>query len=182
MNLKDKETKLWVLISGIWFVTTFIASLSQLGKDYPIFANFWYIAIFLTIGVMLLMLYRGSMHKGKVNMQFYMVSIVWGIVWVVGFILAQYHTVAFKGKMPAFTIFGVHPSFAWIMIFYWILGTGVILLGFYFKSDLWLSQSQWDEFVESVTAPASSAVKTKKAAKKTTAKKKAKAKSKAKKK
>ncbi len=177
MNLKDIETRLWLIISSLWFVATLVASLSQLGG---MFSNFWFIALFIMIGIMLLMLYRGSMHKGKVNKQFYMITIVWGIVWAVGFIFAQYYAVKFKGQMPSFTIMGVHPSFAWIMICYWLVGTAVLLLGFYFKSDLWLNQKQWDEFLAAINPDAKAAPKVKKVAKKTAAKAKPKVKSKAK--
>ena len=50
--------------------------------------------------------------------------------------------------MPAFTVLGLHPSFAPVLLLYWIGGLLTLSLGFYLLQDEWLSQEDWEEFCQ----------------------------------
>lgn len=75
---------------------------------------------------------------------------VWAILWVLSFILSDYHGKLFTGTMPSFTILGFHPSFAWTVITYWIGGVLTLTLGFVLYKDLWLSDEDWNNFIKKI--------------------------------
>ena len=73
---------------------------------------------------------------------------VWAILFIVSFILCGYYADTFASVLPSFTVFGMHPSFAPVIIGYWLGGLLTISLGYYLLQDEWLSQKDWDEFCE----------------------------------
>lgn len=183
MNFKDKESTLIYIMGGLWFVILVLGLLATFVKS---LSGLWFPALFVMIILMVVMMIRGSLRKGMLEKSFLMLPIVaWAVIWCAGFILAHYYAVKYNNVMPVSTPLGLHPSFFWIFMLYWFVGTLVLLLGYYFKSDMWLTKKEWDDFVKAITvSPNSAAVKksASKTAKKTTAKSKAKTKSKAKKK
>ncbi len=60
---------------------------------------------------------------------------------------------AFAGQHPDFTILGFHPSFAAIVVLFWVIPTLLMGFGFEMVKDRWLSQERWDDFVRQVHEP-----------------------------
>lgn len=90
-------------------------------------------------------------NQGVLNKKFFTYPLmVWAILWVLSFILSDYHGKLFTGTMPSFTILGFHPSFAWTVITYWIGGVLTLTLGFVLYKDLWLSDEDWNNFIKKI--------------------------------
>ena len=77
----------------------------------------------------------------------------WIACWAAAFWLARYHADLFAGRAPDFTILGLHPSFAWTVLGYWIGGVLTLTVGFVVLRDDWLTEQEWAEFKRKV-APA----------------------------
>ena len=73
-------------------------------------------------------------------------------MWAAAFWLGQHFAQAFTGHPPDFTILGFHPSFAAIIVLFWVLPTLLMGFGFEAVKDRWLSRERWDEFVRQVHA------------------------------
>lgn len=142
MNLKGKETGLMILIAVLWVVITLCGWNGQ-----------WFIALISGVVLMMLHMMIGSAQGGKVDKKLLLFPIVsWLIVWTVGFVLTDYYAQMFLGQEPTFSILGFHPSFAFIIFFYWIGGVLTLNIGFIKYADRWLSKERWDAFVQKVDA------------------------------
>ena len=77
---------------------------------------------------------------------------VWGRPLFLLFYLAAgiLAAMAFAGRYPDFTILGFHPSFAAIIVLFWVVPTLLMGFGFVVVKDRWLSQQRWDDFVRDV--------------------------------
>ncbi len=96
----------------------------------------------------------GSSHKGRFDLRLVAFpSLVWIMMWAVAFWLGDHYAVAFAGQHPDFTILGFHPSFAAIVVLFWVVPTLLMGFGFVAVKDRWLSQERWDEFVRHVHEP-----------------------------
>ena len=57
---------------------------------------------------------------------------------------------AFADAYPSFTVLGFHPSFAAIILLFWLLPTLLMGFGFEWVKDRWLSSGQWEEYLHRV--------------------------------
>jgi len=71
-------------------------------------------------------------------------------MWAVAFGLGTHYAEIFAGRPPDFTILGFHPSFAAIIVFFWVVPTLLMGFGFEAVKDRWLSQQRWDDFVRRI--------------------------------
>jgi hypothetical protein len=132
------ETVLMVASSVLWLA---IVGLGATGR--------WFPALFVLLGLMLVYGMLGTARGGRFELKLVAFPILaWLLFWAVSFVLANHYLQAGPGQ----SMLGFHPSFAWIIIFYWIGGTLVMGLGFEAIKDRWLSQERWDEFVKQVAA------------------------------
>ena len=70
------------------------------------------------------------------------------MIWVASFIFAYWSTTG--DETPAFTILGMHPSFAAIVLGYFLAGVAALTGGFYLRRDRWFSDERWREFTAMV--------------------------------
>ena len=142
MTRKHKETILVLLTGILWLATTALA-----------WAGHWYPALFVLLMLIATYATLGVTHNGRTDLRLLVFpTLPWIALWGATFALAEYHANAFAGGPPDYSILGFHPSFAWIVLAYWIGGALVMTLGYYWKRDAWLSDERWDEFVRSVHA------------------------------
>ena len=138
--MRISATPVVVLIGVLWVVVTVMGMV-----------GFWFPALLLSIFLMAAHVVLGAAHKGRINASFFAHPILsWAGVWAISFVLANHFAIAFKGVEPSFTILGFHPSFAFIVFGFWIGGVATITLGFAFRTQLWMSDEQWDEFKTTV--------------------------------
>ena len=96
----------------------------------------------------------GSSKEGRPDWKLVIFpSLVWLIMWSGAFWLGDYYARAFAGGPPEFTVLGFHPSFAAIIILFWIVPTLLMGFGFEAVKDRWLSEERWDEFVRKIHEP-----------------------------
>lgn len=107
------------------------------------------------LGVILMLLYMimGIAKNGVVSKKFLTYPLlVWAVLWIVSFFLADYYAVKFAGMMPTFNIFGFHPSFAAIIFLYWIGGMLTLTIGFIVYKDDWMTENDWENFKTKIQA------------------------------
>ena len=140
IDLRGKETFLNVLLALLWVVITILGATGH------------YLAGMLT-GVVLMLIYMmlGASKNGKLNTSFFMYPLLsWAVLWILTFILSDYYSAVFAGKQPDFTILGLHPSFAWTVLTYWIGGMLTLGYGYMKLAKCWLSDEDWKAFKEKI--------------------------------
>jgi hypothetical protein len=140
MNIGKYRTHVVLAMTVLWVAITLCG---WFGK--------WYVGLFLSVLLMLLHMMLGAAQKGILSKKLLMYPfLTWGVVWSVGFYMAKMNSDAFMNIPPSYTILGFHPSFAWIVLCYWIGGVLTLTLGLVKYKDLWLSDTDWDAFITTV--------------------------------
>ena len=111
----------------------------------------WLTGLYLLLPLLLVYGVLGTSHKGSFDLRLVLFpTLVWLLCWAGAFWLGQYYAEAFAGRAPGFTVLGFHPSFAAIIVLFWIVPTLLMGFGFEAVKDRWLSQARWDEFLRRV--------------------------------
>ena len=114
-------------------------------------AGHWLAALYVLLVLLLSYSVLGALHDGVVDLRLVAFPTgVWLMMWAAAFALGDYFAEAFAGRAPDFTILGFHPSFAAIIVLFWIVPTLLMGFGFEAMKDRWLSQERWDDFVRRV--------------------------------
>ncbi len=142
MVIKGKQTSIILLIAALWIVVTGCG-----------WTGNWFAGLMAGTLLMFLHMVLGSAQKGVVSKKLLLYPLLaWAIVWIVGFVFTQNYAEMFMGQEPTFNILGFHPSFAFIVLFYWIGGVLTLTLGFVKYSEEWLSSDNWDQFIQDIKA------------------------------
>ena len=114
-------------------------------------AGYWLAALYVLLGLLLIYSALGSSHKGRFDLRLVAFpTLVWIVSWAAAFGLGNHYAEAFAGRSPDFTIFGFHPSFAAIVVLFWVVPTLLMGFGFEAVKDRWLSKERWDDFVRRI--------------------------------
>ena len=142
MNATRIETLLVVASAIVWLLMVGLAAMGH-----------WLAALFTLLPLLLIYGVLGSSHKGRFDLRLVAFpTLLWLVMWATAFWLGQHYVQAFAGRPPDFTILGFHPSFAAIIVLFWVLPTLLMGFGFEAVKDRWLSRERWDEFVRQVHA------------------------------
>ena len=137
------EARSAVLISAgalLWIATTALAWIGH-----------WFAGMFALLALMACYGLLGITRDGRTSRRLLWFPLVCFLgIWAAGFALAQHEATRFADGGADHTVFGFHPSFAWIVIAYWLGGTLVMTLGFYLRRDSWLSEARWQAFLDAV--------------------------------
>ncbi len=129
---------LLVIVSGLlWLLMVALAG-----------AGHWLAGLYVLLFLLLVYGVLGTSHKGRFDLRLVLFPTgVWLLSWAGAFALGEYFARAYGDGLPAFTVLGFHPSFAAIIVLFWVFPT--LLMGFGFESvkDRWLSQQRWDDFL-----------------------------------
>ncbi|GAA0179103.1 hypothetical protein SH2C18_20370 [Clostridium sediminicola] len=140
MEIGNKRTGIFLIITCLWVLITICG---WNGK--------WFVGMIASVILMLLYMILGAAKGGKLNKKLLFYPLLsWAVLWNVGFYFSKYYADVLAGKMPNFTILGFHPSFSFTILTYWIGGVLTLSVGFYFYSDLWLSNEDWDDFKKKI--------------------------------
>jgi len=140
MDISRKRSALMVLIAFLWL------GITVLGMQ-----KLFLPAMILGVVLMFVHMFLGVARKGVVSGLFLVYPLLaWGVLWGASFVLSKHYSDAFAGQMPAFTILGLHPSFAWTVLTYWIGGMLTLTVGFMLLRSEWLSDKDWDEFLAAI--------------------------------
>ncbi len=136
MDISKKRTAIWIVIAALWLIVITLGTLDH-----------FVIGMVLSVPLIALHFVLGTAKRGKISVKFLIYPIlIWSMTNIVAFILCGYFADKFKGVLPTFTVLGLDPSFAPVMILYWIGGMLTLSLGFYVCRDEWLSEKDWAEF------------------------------------
>jgi len=134
------ETLLVLTSAALWLVMVGLAA-----------SHHWLAALYTLLPLLLIYGVLGSSHKGRFDLRLVAFpALVWILMWAAAFWLGNHYAVAFAGRYPDFTILGFHPSFAAIIVLFWVVPTLLMGFGFVAVRDRWLSQQRWDDFVREV--------------------------------
>lgn len=136
MNISKLKTPIFILIAALWLACIILGTTGH-----------FVAGMVVSVPLMLLHFILGVAKNGVVSKKFLVYPLgIWTVAYIIGFTLCGYYADTFAGVMPSFTVFGLHPSFAPVILIYWIGGLLTLSLGFYMFQDEWLSQKDWDEF------------------------------------
>jgi hypothetical protein len=143
MNTSRIETFLMVASAVLWVVMVGLAG-----------AGHWLAALFVLLGLLLIYGVLGTSHKGRFDLRLVAFpTFLWLAMWAAAFWLGDHYAGAFAGRSPDFTILGFHPSFAAIIVLFWLVPTLLMGFGFEAVKDRWLSKERWEDFVRRVHEP-----------------------------
>lgn len=140
MDLSSKKTAIIVITTALWLIITFLG-----------WNNVYLVSMYLGVVLMLLYMMLGVAKQGVLSKKLFFICLIpWAIVWAVSFYLADYYAALFAGAMPSFTVLGFHPSFAATVVGYWFGGMLTLTIMYYMFKDEWLSQNDWNSFLEKI--------------------------------
>ena len=137
MNANRIETLLVVASAVLWLLMVGLAGAGQR-----------FAGLYVLLGLLLIYGVLGASHKGRFDLRLVAFpTLIWLVMWAAAFWLGNHFAEAYAGQQPEFTVFGFHPSFAAIVVLFWIVPTLLMGFGFEAVKDRWLSQERWDAFV-----------------------------------
>ncbi|NNF50639.1 MAG: hypothetical protein HKN65_12350 [Woeseiaceae bacterium] len=140
MKKRSTETLLIVVSGLLWLAMVGLAA-----------AGHWFAGLYALLGLLLVYGVLGTSHKGRFDLKLVAFpSLVWLVMWAAAFWLGNHYAELYAGRAPDFTVFGFHPSFAAIVVLFWVVPTLLMGFGFEAVKDRWLSQERWDEFLRRV--------------------------------
>ena len=137
----EKTRSLLMIASAVlWLVMVALAATGH-----------WLAALYTLLPLLLIYGVLGTSHEGKFDWRLVAFpTLIWLVLWAVAFGVGNYYAEAFSGRAPDFTVLGFHPSFAAIVIFFWIVPTLLMGFGFEAVKDRWLSKERWEHFVQRI--------------------------------
>jgi hypothetical protein len=139
MDFRKLQTPLVLAIGVLWTCMTVLAGLGH-----------WFAGLFVLLAMLLLFLLLGATRRGRLDAALFACVLLFVALWALAFGLAGRHAAEFGQRLPDWTLLGFHPSFAWIVLLYWLAATVVLALGYYFLRRRWLSEDDWQEFLKQV--------------------------------
>lgn len=139
MNRKA-DTILITLSAVLWLVMVGLAASGR-----------WLAALFTLLPLLLIYGVLGSSHKGRFDLRLVAFpTLVWIAMWAAAFTFGNHYAEVFAGQHPEFTVLGFHPSFAAIIVLFWLVPTLLMGFGFEAVKDRWLSRERWEHFVQRI--------------------------------
>jgi len=141
MKLSEKASTGVILVSTLCWLA--IAIFGVLGKGQ--------IGMYFTVILSCCYPILGTRAAGEVDNKLLFYPIVlWAIAQFICIIGMNYYEALFRGVKPSFTILGMHPSYAFVAIFFWLLSVATWSVGIYVMRKNWLSQERWDSFLKKI--------------------------------
>ena len=140
MDGNRKESLLVIASALLWLLMVGLAAMGH-----------WLAALYTLLPLLLIYAVLGTSHKGRFDLRLVAFpSLIWIVSWAAAFWFGNHYAEVFSGRPPDFTVLGFHPSFAAIVVLFWILPTLLMGFGFEAVKDRWLSRERWDHFVDSI--------------------------------
>ena len=140
MDGNRKESLLVIASAILWLLMVGLAAMGH-----------WLAALFTLLPLLLIYGVLGSSHKGRFDLRLVAFpTLVWILLWAGAFAIGDHYAETFAGRAPDFTILGFHPSFAAIIVCFWLVPTLLMGFGFEAVKDRWLSRQRWEHFVQRI--------------------------------
>ncbi|MGP6138647.1 MULTISPECIES: hypothetical protein [unclassified Jeotgalibaca] len=143
MKIKERTSDFLVFLIPVMFIVAITLALSGRGL--------W--GIYPAIAVTGIQLFMGLIEGDKIpKKSFWILVIGFLIIHGGGMTGMIYYYYQFGNTAPDFLIMGMHPSWFYFVVVYW-LGSLLYQAGFLIlMKDQWLSQEKWDNFLEEIKA------------------------------
>ena len=144
MKVRQRTLDFLVFLIPVLFIVAIVFALSGKGL--------W--GIYPAIAITGIQVFLGLVEKDKISTKSFWIL-------VIGFLLIHgagmtgmiYYYYQFGNNIPDFLIWGMHPSWFYFVIVYW-LGSLIYEAGFLvIMKDSWLSQEKWDNFISEIQSP-----------------------------
>lgn len=143
MKAEKAETLLVITSAVLWLLMVGLAA-----------AGHWLAGLYTLLVLLLIYAVLGSAHQGRFDLSLVAFpTLAWLACWAAAFGLGQYFAELYSGREPDFTVLGFHPSFAAIIVLFWVVPTLLMGFGFEAVKDRWLSQQRWDAYVKGIHEP-----------------------------
>lgn len=141
LRFSDERKDVYViLISIIWMLYIVFA-----------LADFGFYALFLVVVQVYLHIMLGLAENETVNKQMiYKLVIPFTLNFVIGIGGMIYYNQKFGSAQPDFLILGMHPSFFFCVVFYWLGSLATMGVGLYLLRNTWFPKKRWEDFVEMI--------------------------------
>jgi len=141
MNRGGNETLLMIASALLWLAIVVLGGMSH-----------WLAALYALLTLVGVYTVLGAVRGGRVDVGLVVFpGLLWLGMWAIAFVVADLYAVLYQGRSPDHTFFGFHPSFAAIIVLYWLAPTAVMAFGFEAIKDRWLPEERWAAFVRSVS-------------------------------
>lgn len=141
MKFSDKNVSaVMVIIALLWIIIMIFGVTGNGG-----------IGLYFTVALTCAYAVLGTVQKGNISKKLLIYPIgVWALAQVICIIGMNYYEALFRGIRPTFTILGMHPSYAFVVIFFWLAGVATWSVGLWIYRKEWLSASVWDDFINEI--------------------------------
>lgn len=146
MRLSGKVKDKLIIAIPILLFSAVVLALSEKGL----------LSIYLVIAIDCILFILGLTEGEYINKKLVFILLFgWLAIILVGITGMIYYYNLYGNNTPNFTLLGMHPSFFYMIIFFWIGNLLYISLGLLLLRDIWLSQEKWDKFVETINLSSS---------------------------
>lgn len=135
MNIQNKRDAIWILIAILWLTVIVLGTTGH-----------YVIGLVLSVPLIGLHMILGFAKNNYVSKAALIYPFgLWAIVHMTAFILCGYFADKYAGVQPP-ALLGFHPSFAPVVLMFWLGGIATVSIGYYLRRDDWLDEKSWEEF------------------------------------
>jgi hypothetical protein len=141
MNFSEKAATGLMIIIGLLWLAIMVAGVTGNGLAGLYFA----VALTTAHGI------YGASQNRKIDkaLLFYPV-ILYAILEVIYILGMGYYEKIFRGVKPDFTVLGFHPSYFFLILFFWLGGVVTWAAGLYALRKRWLADEVWEMFKKKI--------------------------------
>ena len=135
MNIQGKKDQIWILIAILWITVIVLGTTGH-----------FVIGLVLSVPLIGLHMILGFAKNYYVSKDAIVYPFgTWALVHIVAFIACGYFADLYAGVQPP-PLLGFHPSFAPVVLLFWLGGILTVSIGYYVRRDDWLDEGSWEEF------------------------------------
>jgi hypothetical protein len=142
MNFSEKASTGLMVIIGLLWLAIMVLGASGHGPEGLYFA----LALTTAYGI-----YGASQNKKIDKALLFYPVILYAVLEVIYIIGMVYYETRFRGVKPDFTVLGFHPSYFFLVLFFWLGGVFTWAVGLYALRKRWLSDEVWETFKKKIT-------------------------------
>lgn len=135
MNIQNKRDIIWILIAILWIAVIVLGTIGH-----------FVIGMVLSVPLIGLHMILGFAKNDYITPRALVYPFtIWTAVHITAFILCGYFADKYAGVQPP-ALLGFHPSFAPVVLLFWLGGILTVSVGYYLRRDDWLDETTWENF------------------------------------
>lgn len=139
MKVQEKTSDVLIFLIPILYVVAIIFGL--LGSGFT--------GIFVAMAITGIQLFLGLIQGDEIPKKSFWILVVGFLIIHAGGMIGMiyYHNI-YGNTAPDFLLLGMHPSWFYYIVVYWMGSALYQAIAFILLKDVWLSQARWDDFVD----------------------------------